>query len=279
LDMGGCYLSDMQVSQLLTALTGHAKLKTLILTLNSCHEQGSQALGKLLQHPDCKLSKLNVSHQRDDRQDFDEQQQQQRPPQPQKKERVRLAPLAEALAVNTSLIHLKLGRNRLRDSDIQPLVNVLKSNTTLKTLDLNNNAIQMPGVESIGQALPHWKGVEKLLLMVRSESNISGSMDAKSSSLVTGMEGNTTMKVLQLPESFPGRKQVLYWCAMNKAGRHLLHKEGGVPTGLWTHVLAKSTNTTTTKIATTAAPLSSSSTSPFHNDSLYHLLRQGVLHR
>ena len=277
LDLGGCYLNDSQVAQLLTALTGHSNLKKLVLTLNSCHEQGSQALGKLLAHPNCKLSYLNLSHQRDDKYEY-EQQNQNAGQQLQPQDKVRIESLSRGLASNTSLEYLKISRNRLEDADIIPLIQALKRNTTLKTLDLNNNELTMSdGVECIGEALPQWKGLETLHLLLRC-NNIDTAV--KSCSLVSGIERNTRLKTLQLSESFPFHKEVQYWCAMNRAGRHLLHSKDDIPSALWTHVLAKNSIHNASKIEN-KKPRGKAGSSPFHNDSLYHLLRQGsaVLHR
>ena len=175
LDLGACYLSDAHVATIVSSLIGYKSLKALVLTLNSCHREGSKALNRLLRHEDCSLEVLDLSHQKPP------------PISPVPAEtavqmieaaeelitgnaavaggvarnnttvtghhnggrsrnwslnKVQVPILADALRSNSSLKVLQLSRNRLLFEDVLPLWNVLTThNKTLDVLDLNNNSI------------------------------------------------------------------------------------------------------------------------------------------
>jgi hypothetical protein len=274
LDMGACYMSDSHVAQVVSSLVGHPTLTALVLTLNSCHAQGTAAMARLLQHSSCKLQALTLSHQKDaehsggTRMDgslpngIPRQQRRRQQQQPQSPglgnatnnnnnnnnniyyniNQVQVPVLARALKTNQSLQRLTLSRNRLETEDIQELWNVLATdNCTLKVLDLNNNALSTLSLSTLANVLPRFRGLQKLLLL---NNEILGSeIDTTTiQALRRGLEINTSIQSIELRASV--LDQVLpewsYYCALNQAGRYLLHcPQEKVPLALWPLVLAR----------------------------------------
>ena len=65
----------------------------------------------------------------------------------------KIKPFVNELAINTSLVHLKLNENRIRNLGIVYLARALTANTTLKHLNLRDNRFRKTGVLAIAKML------------------------------------------------------------------------------------------------------------------------------
>jgi Ran GTPase-activating protein (RanGAP) involved in mRNA processing and transport len=214
--MGACYLPDKHVERIIHALVGHPALETFILTLNSCHERGMNAMAKLLQADRCRLRHLNLSHQKDEHQ------------------KVSMEAFSDALTTNQTLTHLKLSRNRLLSNDVQLLFEALQFNSTLCLLDMSNNCISDAGAQQIAAVLPNMPGLQKLYLL-------SNDIQSEASSLEfsRAMQINRQLQVLDIKQSLPHVPQIQYYGALNSGGRHLMATKKHVPLGLWPLILER----------------------------------------
>lgn len=95
-----------------------------------------------------------------------------------------MACLGEALAVNESLVTLKLSHNRLNDADVEVLCELLPHNVVLETLDLEGNEIG-PGVVGRVKTLTKNSGT-----VVRVKNGTGA--------IAMAIEINTTLNVLNL---------------------------------------------------------------------------------
>jgi hypothetical protein len=244
LDFGACYLPDHFVEQIISSLVDHTTLKSLVLTLNSCHEGGTQAIARLLRSDYCRLTHLNLSHQKDG-----------------DNQKPCMESLAEAIQVNTSLTSLKLSRNSLRSCEISSLIRAMTINSTLRNLDLTNNHIDDAGFKEVANSLPNMKGLESLHLMnndIRDEAAIGEAM-------LTGIRKNHVLTDLEIKQSLPSYTSIQYHVALNWGGRQLLSTRHHTPLGLWARILERSHLADKPGI------------DAFKHDILFHLLKGPVL--
>lgn len=218
LDLGGCYLSDQFVEQIVSSLANHPSLESLVLTLNSCHERGTQAIARLLSSDSCRLMHLNLSHQKDE-----------------EDRKPCIESLAKAIQKNTSLSSLKLSRNSLRSHEIPPLIHAMTLNSTLQYLDLTNNLIDDDGWKEIAAALPKMRGLSSLHLL-NNDMNDEASIGE---ALLAGISENHVLTDLEIKESLPSYQRIQYHVALNWGGRQLLSATVHTPLGLWSRILER----------------------------------------
>lgn len=274
LDLGACYLPDKFVAKVIHSLVGHPALTSLVLTLNSCHEEGTEALASLLSSADCQLVHLNMSHQKAG------------------SNKPCMATLARALERNTSLRSLKLSRNSLVGHDLSCLLQSLQQNTTLEHLDLANNSLDDASLIALAQALPHMHGLKSLHIL----NNCVINETAVGNAILSGMTCNYTLVDLAIKSSLSRYQEIQYFAALNWGGRRALSASvvGGetlpsIPLGLWPRVLEraqlKSRNRPQSKNCTDPSKTPQvtnpekvnvvqdfSKIEPFQHDIIFHLL-------
>jgi hypothetical protein len=149
--------------------------------------------------------------------------------------------LGLAIRSNTTLRNLDLSFNQLHDCDITNLIAALQKNSTLQALNLMTNQITNEGIHIIASCLPKMKGLKKLHLT----SNRFGEAGAKE--LSDGLiSGNVELTNLTMPRGFESSSEINFYLALNKGGRKLLFHPSGdeethvhIPLGLWPLVLER----------------------------------------
>lgn len=224
LDLGACYLPDNYVSRVIYALVDHPELTSLVLTLNSCHKEGTMALASLLSSPDCCLQHLNMSHQKSD------------------SNKPCIETLAAALTTNKSLVSLKLSRNSLHGSDLSSLIQTLQENSTLESLDLTNNRLDDAGLIAFARALPSMSGLKSLHILnneIMDEHGVGREM-------LKGISRNHTLVDMEIKRSLPEYEKIQYYVALNWGGRRALSATTAngkrlpqIPISLWPVLLKR----------------------------------------
>jgi hypothetical protein len=244
LDLGACYLPDHFVEQVMSSLVDHPTLEALVLTLNSCHDRGTQAIARLLGSDYCRLTHLNLSHQKDE-----------------DNQKPCMESLAEAIQDNTSLTSLKLSRNCLRSCEISSFIQAVTINSTLRNLDLTSNCIDDAGFKEIADSLPNMKGLQSLHLL---NNNICDKA-AIGEAMLTGIRKNHVLTDLEIKQSLPSYSSIQYHVALNWGGRQLLSTRHHTPLGLWARILERANLEDKPEI------------DAFKHDILFHLLKGPVL--
>lgn len=149
-------------------------------------------------------------------------------------QKVSVEPLAESLKTNETLRYLQLSRNRLSSKDIKLLFETLQVNSTLCVLDLNNNCIGDDGAQQIAAVLPKLNGLRNLSVL-----NNDIRAEASTLALSRSMQFNHQLQVLDIKATLPHVDQIQYYSALNSGGRHLISTTKHVPLGLWPLVLER----------------------------------------
>lgn len=221
LDLGACYLPDRYVARVIDSLVGHPALTSLVLTLNSCHEEGTMALASLLSSPNCCLQHLNMSHQKAG------------------SNKPCMETLATALKINESLVSLKLSRNSLHGSDLSGLIQSLQENSTLEFLDLTNNNLDDTSLIALARALPYMSGLKSLHILNNDILNDK----VVGREMLKGMTRNFHLSDLEIKRSLPHYESIQYYVALNWGGRRALsaayENHSPIPMGLWPKVLER----------------------------------------
>lgn len=119
------YLTDEFVEHMAKGMAGHRELQELAFPVNHIGDKGAAAIAKLLEHPRCRIYKLDLEENRLKHRGF--------------------VALAKAAAANRSLWTLRL-RNNLRMSYERPknwiidFVSALTRSPSLRKVDLRNNS-------------------------------------------------------------------------------------------------------------------------------------------
>jgi hypothetical protein len=211
INLNQCYLRDKQVAELVDAVAGHPHLKELDLRGNQCQTQTLRALEPLLlsqQLQSLKICNLESSQ-------------------------VGVTGLKDFFSSlrGSFLKRLCLEEYKIEDDDMGALVDSL-AHTSVIDLSLQDCEMTSLGLRLFARSL------NKCSLQSLA---ISGGEASSSPDLLQGLQHNTTLQRLSIPNKTPMHE---YYLNLNRGGRRLL-REPNLPTDLWITVLVKAQTTTT----------------------------------
>lgn len=215
LSFKSCLLSDCTVTRILSTLWDPNRLPSLTaidLSLNGCYKHGMQALGRLLESPNCHLERLELMCQL-----------------PRIQHTQYLQPLSHALTKNRSLKVLRLSGNSLRDTS---LLESLTLNQGLEVLDWYGNNLDERGLLTLSHALSQNRTLRSLNLKSNAFTSLHG----------LDLSGNDTLCHISHTCRGPEAKQIAFICNLNAAGRRLVRQPEPIHLGLWPIVLARCTD-------------------------------------
>ena len=141
-----------------------------------------------------------------------------------------------AVKSNNSIKHIDLSFNMIYDDDTSALVASLSHNTSCESLNLMSNQLTTRGACMIAKYLPKWHGITRLSL----SCNKIGEQGAEK--ILEGLKKNYIIEDLNMNRGFPVANQICFYLALNKVGRRIVHNSGedqSVVLGLWPLILAR----------------------------------------
>lgn len=210
-------LDDSQLTRILSSLENHSKLKVLKLPRNYLEQQGSEALGKLLDYniSTCALTSLDLSHQHTERAG-----------------KLDCSPFAPQMTTSKSLTSLNLSFCKLNDDDAKALASCLSQNKVLQDLDLRSNNIRDDGVKALADYLRSSQGLQKIFLFG------NPFREAGAASLYEAIKVNTSLQILNMGYSSCYYDVVQFYACLNRAGRGLLSQD--INPAIWPLVFERS---------------------------------------
>ena len=229
LELDGCNLSGIQVSQICESLERHPKLEYLNLSQNGCDSTVTMySIASLLLSEGNVITKLDLSKQ-----------------QLLENSKLDLNVLSNALISNTRLVELNLCNNHISDiKDIECLAISLVTNSTLQKLMLNGNEITNDGIKLFSKYIPKMKGLKELWIYDNSFDVVGAEC------LLHAVTSNFVLEKVYIARShnegdemMDYQKKILFYMCLNLGGRELLlqdeSKKGAVPPSLWPYVFER----------------------------------------
>jgi Ran GTPase-activating protein (RanGAP) involved in mRNA processing and transport len=136
--------------------------------------------------------------------------------------RTNIVPILEALRVNTTLKALGIANNKLRDQDAEMMVAALRENKTLECLDVRENIFHDKGITLLAHLAKESNGLRKLYVV----KNPFGS-DGSLALLEAARENH---RIIHMDVCC---KNIRYNTTLNRGGRRLLMDTPKPPLGLW----------------------------------------------
>lgn len=232
-----CSIADSRVAQLIEAVCGHPRLKSLGLNSNKAGSMTSTAVARLLSMKHSRLQKLDLSFQSDPDEPLD------------------IALIAESLKRNTCLQTLDLSDCKVNDKDVESLCSLFCENETLTSVFLERNKISNAGIQHLASCLSHMRSLKRLELW----GNPFDEEGTKA--FVRGLENNYVLENVNLFPNFDSSDLITFYTLLNKVGRRLM-RSTNAPLGLWPMVLEK--------LRRVSMPTGSNIS---HHDLLYFMLR------
>ncbi len=213
LSLKSCHLDDSELTILLRALQHHDNLKELCLSMNYCQQEGTSSLEQILTSSTASLQKLDVSCQDtwDDRQYYFH--------------------YCNALSHPCCTIReLDLASNFVEDKQFIGLIQALRTNTRLESLNLRDNRITDSGMNHLVQMLPH---------LALKALNVSNNQYGRQVVMDLGDVMATQTSIRQLSVDHERYcPSIIFYLALNGNGRYC-KSVSGVPLGLWPLILER----------------------------------------
>ncbi|KAG7374135.1 leucine-rich repeat, ribonuclease inhibitor subtype [Nitzschia inconspicua] len=210
-------LHDEEIATVVSSLCGHPVLEFLDLSFN--HLRDTAPLGRLLQSPKCRLSKLLIGYQN-----------------LWQTPKTNISSIVEGLKENKTLRNLGLANNKLRDDDTDLLVTVLKESRSLEQLDIRENIFYDRDMVNLAEAAKVSRGLKKLLV-VKNPFGSEGSL-----ALLEAVQENLGIIYLDVCCSDSIHQQIHYNTALNRGGRRLLLERPKPPLALWPLAMERANN-------------------------------------
>ncbi|KAL3924745.1 MAG: hypothetical protein SGILL_000855 [Bacillariaceae sp.] len=145
--------------------------------------------------------------------------------------RTNIVPILEAMKENTTLTALGMANNKLRDEDAEMLLVALSENSTLESLDLRGNLFHDRGVLHIARLVKESKSLRKLLV-VKNPFGSEGSLALLEAT-------RTNHRIIHMDVCC---KNIRYNTALNRGGRCLLMETPKPPLALWPLAMERANN-------------------------------------
>jgi hypothetical protein len=270
LNLDHCRLDDGEAAQVIQALEGHPSLTDLSIRLNYCETKSGDALAHLLANNQTKLQRLNIAQQDPGLLDMEV--------------------LSNALATNTTLLHLDARENYVRTSHIAALARALTSNRTLQELNLENCDVRTAGWMSILANLPNMQGLLYLWLQQNPINETAEGAAATNLGLMQALEKNATIHIIDLPhyqakepegrqrresreeEQLETNQEWMPYLYLNRGGRKLL-EPNSISLAMWPLLLARANRLI--PLPPTRFPNDGGETDDFHDNNATSSVRSG----
>ena len=210
-------LDDSQLKRILSNLTNLSKLKVLKLPRNFLQQEGSEALGDLLDQntSSCHLESLDLSHQHTER-----------------ATKLDSRMFSQHLTTNSSLTSLNLSFCKLNNVDAIALASSLGHNQALQDLDLRSNNIRDDGIIALADYIGSSPRLKKMFLFG------NPFREAGAAALYKAIKVNTIMQILNMGYSSCYYDIIQLYTCLNRAGRGLLSQD--LDPAIWPMVFARS---------------------------------------
>lgn len=142
-----------------------------------------------------------------------------------------IEPVVQALKQNTTLKSLDLCDNFMNGSQmVSILADALTCNSTLEELNLENDDIDDDGIRVMAKKMPHFQGLK----ILRLRNNLFGSGAAEH--LLEALQSNTRIQILEIDDWIPCRVYTQLYAHLNRNGRDFM-TPNRVPLSNWPIIL------------------------------------------